>query len=183
MNDKYERDFQKIESDIRVIPPDVRKEFIKRNTHFRCSVRLDADLAVYNRILSPNDIMLCAKTDLLIISGHAKTDSTGKVNIPIQFCSRGDGYQLVIIDRPNFVATAQGPTPSFITVTTHSTITQKPDYMILLDQSESSIGFERNILDNVSVDVMTWRGNESSAGDIEFSWICTIEVAGLVYMG
>lgn len=183
MNDKHEKALQKIQREIASIPEDVLDAFLKSLERHSYSARLDAHLAVRNAFLRPNDITRCTQTDLLVVSGRDKTDNTGVVTLPIQFCGVvTDNYPLVIIREPNFVATPHGSAPSFITVITRSTPRQLSIGQFLVDRAGSTLS-ERNFLGDVSVDVMAWRGDESPAGGIEFSWMCTVEVVRLTDIG
>jgi hypothetical protein len=184
MNDKHEKDLEKIRQDVASIPQDVLDAFLRRLERYSYSARLDAHLAVRNSLFAPKTITRCLQTDLLIISGRDWTDSTGVINIPILFCGdvTGDTTQLAILREPNFVATPHGSTPSFVTTITHSTPRQLSNGEVLLGRAGRSLS-ERNVLIDVSVDIMTWRGNEASAPNIEVSWVGVLEAARLLFLG
>ena len=159
MNDRHEKSLEKIQREIANIPQDVLDAFLRRYERHSFSARLDAHHAIRNTFFRPKLIYSCKHTDILVISGRDNVDGTGRMILPIKHC---EDYH--IIREPNFVATPHGSKPSFITTTSSSTIATIP----------GSAGL--NYLDDVSVEVMAWRGDGSPAGGIEFSWICTVEV-------
>lgn len=183
MNDKHEKALEKIQREIAVIPEDVLDAFQKRLERHSFSARLDAHHAIRNTILRPKEIASCTQTDILVISGRDKVDGAGRMILPIKFCEVAtDSFPLVIIREPNFVATPHGSIPSFITTTSRSTIRQLSVGEFLVDRADNVLN-NRGFLGDVSVEVMAWRGDESPAGGIEFSWVCTVEAVRLGNFG
>ncbi len=184
MNDKHEKDLEKIQREVAGIPQDVLDAWRKSLERYSYSARLDAHLAVRNSLFAPKTIAKCLQTELLVITGRDWTDRTGVVNIPILFCgdAASNSDDLAIIREPHFVATPHGSTPSFVTTITNSTPRQLSNSEFLLGRAGSSLS-ERNVLIDVSVDIMTWRGDEAPAPNIEVSWICVLEAARLLFIG
>lgn len=184
MNDKHEKDLEKIQRDVAGIPRDVFDAFLRRLERYSYSSRLDAHLAVRNSLFAPKTVAQCLQTELMVITGRDWTDRTGVVNIPILFCgdATSSSADLAIIREPHFVATPHGSTPSFVTTITNSTPRQISNGELLVDRVGRNLD-NRNVLIDVSVDIMTWRGNEASAPNIEVSWVCVFEAARLLFIG
>lgn len=177
MNDKYEKSLAKLHDEFVGLPQDVRHEFIERFQRHSFSARLDAYHA-------KRDIFgfgqACSQIWLLFLSGRDKTDRQGKTILPLQslLCgaaSEGLASQLVMVREPVIVSTAHGSTQSFMTVTTRAQ-RQKPANTYLVDRANNGLG-NNEYLNDVSVDVMSWRHDGTPAADTEFSWTCTVEGA------
>lgn len=183
MNDKHEKALEEIQRKIAGIPEDVLDAFQKGLERHSFSARLDAHHAIRNTILRRIEIESCTQTDILVITGRDNVDGAGRMILPIKFCGVDTDFRpLVIIREPNFVATPHGSTPSFITTTSRSTIRQPSNGEFLVDRAGNVLN-NRDFLVDVSVEVMAWRGNESPAGGIEFSWVCTVEAVRLGNIG
>jgi hypothetical protein len=184
MNDKHEKTLTKLHDELLRLPKDVREEFIKGFQRHSFSARLDAYHSVRTIFGSGN---ICSQTYLLFLSGRDRTDRSGKMTLPLQSLLCGaatDGLQggLVILREPDFVATARGSIPSFLTATPHAQRQQLGAGTLLLDRTNNQLSNE-SFLTDVSVDVMSWRHDGSAAADTEFSWMCTVEGATILSIG
>lgn len=181
MSDKHEKALEKAQRELANLPPAVQEEFLNRLRRHSYSAHLDAEHTVRNSLGFGRPT--CSKTDLYILSGRDETNRSGKVTVPIQLCGIAtEDLPFVIVREPNFVATPHGTTPSFLTVIARSAPQPLSAGDILVDRSDNVLS-ERNFLIDVSVDVMAWRGDESTAGGIAFSWVCTVETARRLTIG
>ena len=186
MDDKVKKAAEKVIAEHSSLPEEVQGAVASLAERHSYVAHLEAHHAVRNILGS---ITSCSKTDLLVFSGTDMTGSGGHVTIPIQSLLCGaetenlePGSTFVIVSEPRFVATALGSTPVFLTASSRSTAQAPPAAHYLGDRDGNMI-WDRNYLGDVSVKVMAWRHDGSAGAMARFSWLCTVEVMKLAFIG
>jgi len=182
MDEKTRKRLAAIADELLRLPPGTPQLFFESLVRNSYSVHLPA----HHSSRSPFGAS-CAKTDLLMLSGRDITDSTGKKTIRIDDLLCGSTTEdvspavLVMLREPNFVVTPLSTTPAFATVQTASTAQATQAGIIVLDRGGNMV--HRTPIQDVTVDVMTWKPDGSAAGNTSFSWICTVEAARAIAIG
>lgn len=174
----------RIQAELARIPQEALDDFITLQQRHSYAARLDAHHATRN-ILARG--VSCAKVYLVVLSGRDKTDSSGKVTLlldellcGVQF-ENTNGYPLVLIREPPFLATAISTAPVFATVRASSTPEVPFAGSLLKDRDGNTI--EPAYISSVTVDIMTWKSDGNPAPNTNVSWICTVEAAIAVNIG
>jgi hypothetical protein len=181
MDEETRKRLAQIPDELRKLSPGVLHGFLEGLVRNSYSVHLPAHHSSRGLLGSS-----CAKTDLLMLSGRDVTDGTSKVTIKIDDLLCGPITEdvspsfLVMLREPDFVVTPLSATPAFATVQTASTV-QSGQGIIVSDRSGNPV--HRTPIQDVTVDVMTWKPDGSAAGSTNFSWICTIEAARAITIG
>lgn len=189
MDQKIAKAAKKIISEHSRIPREVLAAVQTLSERHSCSARLDAHHAVRSALGIGGTV--CAKTDLLFLSGRDVTDATGRCIVPLQtlLCRVAtEGLEdflvassFVIAREPIVVATPFSAAPVFLTTLAHSTPREVSHGEFLLDRGETFLT-ERTYLDDVSVEVLAWQLNGAPAGETEFAWVCAIEAVRKGYL-
>jgi hypothetical protein len=182
MDEETRKRLAQIPNELLKLPPGVLHGFLEGLVHNSYSVHLPAHHSSRGLLGA-----FCARTDLLMLSGRDVTDGTGKVTIKIDDLLCGSITEdvspavLMMLREPDFVVTPLSATPAFATVQTASTARGGLAGIIVLDRSGNLV--HRTPIQDVTVDVMTWKPDGSAAGSTNFSWICTIEAARATVIG
>ncbi len=181
MDEETRKRLAQIPDELRKLSPGVLHGFLEGLVRNSYSVHLPAHHSSRSLLGSS-----CAKTDLLMLSGRDATDGTGKVTLRMDDLLCGSITEdvspafLVMLREPNFVVTPLSATPAFATVQTASTVRSQSG-IIVVDRNGNTVS--RTPIQDVTVDVMTWKPDGSAAANTSFSWICTIEAARAVGIG
>lgn len=185
MKEKHEKALDKLRAELLAIPEAVRGDYFRRFRRHSYSARLDANDAVRDVLARVS----CAQTYLLVLSGNDVTNDAGTATVPVHklLCGatregRGSARPLVPIREPSFVATPQGATPVMLTATPRLTPVAVGGGEVLFGRGGQSLDLT-DYLAEIAIDVATWRGDGAPAGDVAFSWVCTIEAAEVVFIG
>jgi len=185
MKEKHEKALDKLRAELLAIPEALRGDYFRRFRRHSYSARLDANDAVRDVL----GRVACAQTYLLVLSGNDASNDAGKATIPVHrlLCGatsedRESASPLVPIREPSFVATPQGAVPAMLTVTPRLTPVAVGGGQILFGRGGASLDLS-DYLSEIVIDVSTWRHDGAPAGNVAFSWMCTIEAAELVFIG
>jgi hypothetical protein len=185
MKEKHEKALDKLRAELLAIPEAVRGDYFRRFRRHSYSARLDANDAVRDAL----GRVACAQTYLLVLSGNDASNDAGKATIPVHrlLCGamsedRESAWPLVPIREPSFVATPQGAAPAMLTVTPRLTPVAVGGGHFLSGRGGASLDLG-DYLSEIVIDVSTWRHDGAPAGNVAFSWMCTIEAAELVFIG
>ena len=130
----------------------------------------------------------CSKIDLIMLSGSGVTNDVGKATISVNelLCSTmSEGVPtnrapLVITREPNVVVTTRNPAPSFATLNNSWTTAVWPNTLVV-DREDRQV--DRRPLENLVIEVTTWKHDGTISSNTTFSWICTIEAARIISFG
>jgi hypothetical protein len=185
MKEKHEKALDKLRAELLAIPEALRGDYFRRFRRHSYSARLDANDAVRDAL----GRVACAQTYLLVLSGNDASNDAGKATIPVHrlLCGatsedRESALPLVPIHEPSFVATPQGAAPAMLTVTPRLTPVAVGGGHFLSGRGGASLDLG-DYLSEIVIDVSTWRHDGAPAGNVAFSWMCTIEAAELVFIG
>jgi hypothetical protein len=182
MDEKTRKHLAQLSDELLKLPPGVGAELYNRVSRNTYSAHLPAHH--HSRSLFGSS---CAKTDLLLLSGRHATGNNGKATIRIDDLLCGavtenvSPLSLVMLREPNVVVTPLGATPAFATVQTASTPRTLQSAEIVMDRAGNLI--HRDPIQDVTIDVLTWKPDGSAAANTVFSWICTIEAGRLTNIG
>jgi hypothetical protein len=177
MPTKFDKEINELERIVERIPEevlDVVRERVYGNSYFM-------PLEGYHSFLKLIGYT-CKESYIFLISGNDTTGENGEIILSINriLCDYKikvpnipDSKDAFLIHRPQFTALPEKDKPTLLT-TSFSLTTIPPAERLLVDR-EGNV-FTGTAFD-VKIKVMSWNVDGSKAGQVPFSWMCTVEAA------